>query len=145
MNEYKKLCKSCSRREKNDCAIIALAIVTGNNYNVVKSVLQSKGRKPNQGTELFRVTAALKQLGYDFFEIRDHRHHYGKSLIDTMPFSYQKTLLTMSRHFIPHQKYLVVTTKHIVAVTGGKIQDWSECRRLRIRSIMRVWENEQLY
>lgn len=44
----------------NDCAIKALAMVSGLNYGLVRKVLAKTGRKPGQGTAVSKIMVALK-------------------------------------------------------------------------------------
>lgn len=117
---------SKSIEETKDCAVKAVAAVTGLAYLVVHSAMCRHGRRPKSCTPNRITYEVLKHLG---FKNKDVTRYY-KS----------KTVRTLERE-MKHRRgtYLVWTKGHILAVVKGKVCDWTEGRLHRVIRIERVW------
>jgi hypothetical protein len=51
-------------KERADCAVVAMALATGNSYDKCYLALSGVGRKPNRRTHSSKVAKALKKMGY---------------------------------------------------------------------------------
>ena len=68
MNAYEELRKE-NDDKRADCAVIALALLTDNDYSKVEALLADLGRKKNRGTSLAMIVAALAELKPDKFSL----------------------------------------------------------------------------
>lgn len=120
-HDYKAL-KEISKHygEDNDCVVIALTLLSNEPYEKVHNLLRTLGRKSRKGTSDVVWTRALEHLSLKLRRVRTDA----------------KTTMNLR---VPDFtcKYLILTTGHMAAFVGGKIQDWSYGRRTRLR---KVWE-----
>lgn len=103
-------------REKDDCAIIAIALLTGYPYFVPKESLQILSKIFGDGATDDQIHASLRILG--------HRLHK----VDPKA----KTIRTFARQG-RKGKYLVTTSDHVVAVIDGVVEDdpkWGDLMRI---------------
>jgi hypothetical protein len=114
--------KSKARKENNDCAVKAIAIVANASYEEAHAALAAQGRKNGRGSNLPQIMAALKSLGvfvHGYKGIKDH----GGVAMRRLPMSRVKY------HLPSEGRFLVLTRNHIVAVKDGEVLDWTEGRR----------------
>jgi len=107
------------KREKDDCAIVAVAAVAGTSYLIAADMLAKHGRQPNDGAYDDTIITAIK------------------SLIHCRPMEVKskcKTLRTFARQ-MKSNIYLVTTVDHVAAVRYGEIvDDQSDLARIE-----RIW------
>lgn len=114
---------SKSLGEHRDCAVKAVAIVTGHSYKAAHHLLAAHGRKPRSGTSYSMVTApALKSVGY-------------KMEVVNIP---GKTIRTLERSLPRSGNFLIHTAGHILAASDGKVHDWTKGRLHRVKYVTRV-------
>jgi hypothetical protein len=127
-NRFTELVKESNRfRESKDCAVKAVAVVTGKPYKVAHAALKSNGRSNRCGTPRSVTISAIESLGFKV-SLLDDKHAMRKA----------KTLRTLESKVPSRGMFLVCVKKHIIGVRAGMIQDWTEGRCNRIIEIYRV-------
>jgi hypothetical protein len=104
--------------EHNDCAVRAIANVTGKSYDEVHAVLKKHGRKDRHGTYYPTSLAAMQELG--FIGIPMQRDWWGLHL--KAPIAGKKTLNQVVQD-LPIGKFVVYVRGHATALVNGKIID----------------------
>lgn len=107
--------------ERNDCAVRAVAIVTGLDYEVVHEAYRKRGRKRRCGAYTRVTMDVLKDLGFTCKEIKVKA----------------KTLRTLqqSRELPLWGTFLVRTTKHLTGVVDRAFLDWATTTVKRVRQV----------
>jgi len=125
MIDFDKTMKdSKSLGETKDCAVKAVAIVTNTPYKVVHQMMAKNGRRPRQGTPMIVTMAVLKQLGV-YVEKADDQ--------------FRARTINQLKYDLPKKgRYLVRTSRHILACVDGKICDWTEGRRHRPKEFYQI-------
>lgn len=122
-DEFKRVHKESEEYgESKDCAVKAVAILSGLSYGYVRRLFLHYGRKHGKGSPKNVTLAVLNELGLRHYTIG----HQAKSVAQC------------EKHLDPSLKYLVFTRGHVLAVTGGKAHCWTRGRKHRPVSIMRV-------
>src|SRR5262245_49498871 len=134
--------RSSSRdmNERNDCAVVAVAIVCGVDYKVAHAALAAEGRKPRRGTYNAMTQSAIKKLGKTLRPIRT------RDIIETYPMPHRRNCQYVTTHhprrfpksWDPKKVYLISVRGHILAVKNGEVQDWSRNKSMRVLSIYEV-------
>lgn len=115
--------------EQNDCSVKALAIVTGNTYDVAHATLKDHGRKKGKGTNMGQWLPAVNDLG----------HHYVK-----VTGSFEgKTVNSIEAELPKGEKFYIVVARHICAFDGNEIVDWSRGRRHRVQAVYHIAERKE--
>jgi hypothetical protein len=116
--------RSVANGETKDCAVKAVAVVTGTDYDTVLRLFYRLGRRPGTGTSKHMLLEAIALLGYK---------------LD--PSCYRsKTVVTLEREFKNRRgRYLVWTRNHLLAVVDGEVVDWTKGRRHRVRAVSKVY------
>jgi len=117
---------SLSANERQDCAVKAVAIVTGSDYKTAWDMLDLAGREARRGTYIHTTMRALDSMGYKHV-----------SSLPRQPNGSQYTLKTICKAY-PKGKYLVSVRGHIAAMIDGVVIDWAADTRCRVISIRRV-------
>lgn len=122
--DYKAIeSESRSRNEHNDCAVRAVAIVTGLPYSQVHKVFADNGRKYRKGTPRDVTWKAIDALGYDCEPVRVTA----------------KTGVTLDRdRALQSGRFVVGMTRHLAAVVDGSVIDWTAGRRKQVRDAYRI-------
>lgn len=115
---------SQQKGERNDCAVKALAIATGTEYNTVHALLAAKGRRKGGRTRHTWIYETLEELGFEKLDIT--RHLQGR------------TVRTVQRELV-EGTFLALVSGHILAIKDGKVEDWTEGRQHRIRNVYAVY------
>lgn len=126
MNRREKIAAASSTmKESNDCAVRAVSVVTGLDYEVVHAAFEKRGRKNGHGAMTFIVLSVLKDLGFVYKEVEVE----------------SKTIRTLqqSRELPLFGAYIVRTTRHLTGVVDRAYLDWATktCKRVR-----QVWKIE---
>lgn len=126
--------------ETNDCAVVALALVADVTYPVAHETLRQVGRKPRRGTYVVHTLEALKRLG------KNYRMIMSRDLINTYPGVHKNLRHVTSHHprrfpktFSDNKTYLFVTSRHILAVKGNTVHDWSINKSLQVQTIYEIY------
>lgn len=123
MDKYSKA-KSQSMRlnDKNNCAVIAVTVITGKHYDDVYDVFRYFGRRHGKGVCQYTTYAVLRFLGYNL------------ERVERMP----KTVNQCGNKLSKNKSYLIRTRGHILAMKAGVIHDWTKGTRRIPISIFRV-------
>ena len=120
-------------RFDRDCTVYTLAVVAGVDYATASYALALYGkRRPREGTYHMEFTQALRALG---FSCKLH----GPLLSDLMERA--RTTVTAERRLrkiARHRRFILGTRTHYAAFDGTAVIDWSQGRRLHLRSIFEV-------
>lgn len=122
---------SRSMGEDNDCAVKAVAIVTGLSYAEAHKRLAAKGRKARHGTPMHMILAAVREAGKNITTVQQTSitHLYpGKHASKLHVTSYQPA--RFPKAWKNGKTYLMLTRGHILAVVDGTVHDWSIGRSL---------------
>ena len=126
-NRFASLCSDASKfGELNDCAVKAVAVVTGKPYKKVLIAMGNFGRRRHTGTSIYTTNATVRHFGYYLEPLVGHKMNKAK------------TIVSLKKVIPSRGNFLVRVQGHILAVRGGEIHDWSEGRRHRIKEIYRV-------
>jgi len=133
--------ESSSMNERNDCAVVAISIVTGVPYKEVHVALKDAGRKNREGTYQHESKRAIEALG---FKARSWSFMEYQRMINSYPANHSQLHNITSHHpnRFPKQwagktNLLLFSRHHVLALMDGKVQDWSVRNSLRI---VYIWE-----
>ena len=108
---------SAERKEHNDCAVRAVTIVTGLDYQTVHAAFIEAGRKPRKGTPRGVTREACKRLGYQWEPVQVRA----------------KTAITAERDPVLRSgRFVVGMTRHLAAMVDGQLIDHTKGKRKRI-------------
>ena len=108
---------SAMRGERNDCAVIALALATGVGYAEAHAALAAQGRRNGQGTYQGQQFRALAALGFK---------------AERVELSVKTTKAIAKGAAVPAGALWVYTRRHVSAVINGVVEDWAASRSKRI-------------
>lgn len=137
---------SADNNERGDCAVVAVAAVTGVTYEVALQALTAAGRRPRKGTYTRTIHAALQDMGFrvvrmdaraDFIARYPTAHQCLKSVTTHHPRRFHDV-------WADGAAYLLYTANHVAAVVNGVNHDWTRGRALRAQQIFRVERNSPL-
>ena len=125
---YQKLTEESKKiKERNDCAVKAIAIVCNIKYQDAWKLASKFGRRFGGRTSALKTTyPAIQSKGFSIDRLKSHKMNKAKTIKSLKPLIPSKGV------------FLVFTKGHILAVRGGEIHDWTEDRRHRILAILRV-------
>lgn len=129
---------SSSVGENNDCAVKALALVTGVDYLTAHSKLSDLGRKKGAPTKNAHLRQAVKDLGFTLKPV--HRHQ----IISQYPGNHKnkKNITTHHPARFPApwrgKTFMAFTKGHVLAIVDGKVHDWTSLKSLYIISLYEV-------
>lgn len=110
--------------EHNDCTVKALTAATGRTYDDCHKALAKQGRKNRRGCNFHTVgTRAAKDLGF-LMETVDWRDYDAKTCISAE-----------RDRKLAKGKFVLQVRGHVAAMVDGKVIDWTEGRRHRIRAV----------
>jgi len=120
---------SKSLNETKDCTVKALAITAGIDYNQARMIMRMVGRKPGKGlrTKSTRDTIKTMQLAV----------RVTGRIVDSPCFPEGLTMNTVGERYSTG-RYLVFTRGHVAALVDGKVEDWTDGRRNRVKFLMKV-------
>lgn len=132
--------------ERDDCAVVAVAAVTGVTYEVALQALTAAGRRPRNGTYTRTIHEALQAIGF-----RVVRMDARADFIARYPAAHQCLKSVTTHHprrfhgvWADGAAYLLYTANHVAAVVNGVNHDWTHGRALRAQQIFRVERNSPL-
>lgn len=135
-----------TKEDNNNCAPIAVSIVTGRSLEEVTAKMESFGRIKKQGTHRDITEKTLTAFGV---KVREWKRSEINDLIASYPLPHCNVLKNVSSHhprrfpdaWAPHigKTLLLFSAKHVAAFKSGSVQDWSINNQLQIREI---WELE---
>jgi hypothetical protein len=133
---------AAAKGDTNDCAVKAVAIACGVEYDAAHAVLKEHGRREGQGTPLHMIAGACGRFGFrmtalTYLETRAKRDLYP---------GVHKNLQSITTHHpdrFPQawkdgQTYMFLTPKHILTVKDGVNHDWTRGKALRVVTVYRI-------
>ena len=141
--------------ETNDCTVKALAITLNVPYRIAHRAMRKAGRKNRKGTYKKEQYKALQLLGGCVTSItylhgdKNARSVYWtrresdaiarKIGITPSVVGQRATTGNIERSGLidPNKRYYAFTSCHVLAITGGRVQDWTNGRRHRV---IALWE-----
>lgn len=117
---------SMHKNESKDCAVRAIAIACGVDYNEAHLALNIAGRKNRSGTWDWQINDAIELLG------KSYKYHF-----PTQPNGCRYTPKTIGKWVDKNKTYIAKVRGHVLAVKGGVVVDWTNGRKHRI---FQVWE-----
>ena len=119
MNPADVQAASVARNEHNDCAIRAVAVATGEDYDKVHDLFQNYGRQNRCRSKWGMELRAMKDLGYKC----------------TPEIVKAKTVRTLEREVMAGRNYMVAVRGHLLGIHQGKVYDWSQGRQHRVHIV----------
>jgi len=124
--------------EHRDCAVRAVAVVTGVSYAEAHAALTAAGRAPRRGTYTPTIRSALAALGFEA-ELQNLQR-----IIDSYPGAHAQLRNVTTHHPERFSKvwrdgraYLLFTNEHVAGCVDGHVHDWTRGRACRVTM---VWE-----
>lgn len=108
--------------EANDCTVKALAIAGNVAYKKAHDYMRQAGRRMRRGLHTGAIEKGFKLAGFKLVKVK----HTGK------------TATTITKDCAKSKRYVAYTRNHILAITNGQVQDWTENRRHRIETLFEV-------
>lgn len=125
--------------ETNDCAVVAIAIACNVTYAEAHAELERLGRRRRRGTFMHHTEQAVAKFGKKLERVEP------RSFLDTYPGVHKGTHHVTTHHprrfpqcFDKNKTYLFRTSRHILAVTGGVVHDWTINTAKRVIQIYEV-------
>lgn len=122
--------------ETNDCAVKAIAVVTGADYSKVWEIMDRRGRAARKGTPMNIIWGALDELGFQ------HTWVPTNNIIARYPKPHRDVLKSITTHHPdrfakawPAGAYLMLTANHILAIVDGVNHDWTRGRAKRCQGL----------
>lgn len=126
--------------DKNNCTVIAVAIVAGLSYAEASVLLAKHGRKFGKGFAPEKYCEALESIGFEVVKIKtnfflDQYSELHKSIL--------KNVTTHHPDRFPHiwkdgKVYLLVQKTHVSAVVDGVVIDYTRGKRKQVVAIYEV-------
>ena len=139
-----------SYNERNDCGVKALAVMLGGDYGRAHAALRSGGRVNGKGSPFGAMLRAIAAEGLvatvfhspNTLRLCDTYNRRGAYIPQDAVHGgiYSKTVRTVEfelRDKFPGRRFLVFTSRHVLAFDGQKVIDWTVGRKHRVRFI---WE-----
>lgn len=128
--------RSDERGEQRDCAVKAVALLCGVDYDTAHATLAKHGRIEGRGTHMHITEAACAELGHPIVQVTF------RPVIAQYPSPHHNLNSVTSHHmrrfplvWKDAPDFLMRTRSHILAVMGGQVMDWSVNNTLRAHSI----------
>lgn len=124
-----KTCQDAAnaKKERNDCAVKAVAIATEVSYNTVHRVFANIGRRNGRGVSFVQLKRAIEQ-----FTGSDVKY---KTILK--PNGSRFTGKTIGQA-LPKGRYILIFRGHTAALVDGVIEDWTEDRKTRVLGYFEV-------
>jgi hypothetical protein len=121
--------------ETDDCAVTALANVTGFSYETCHDALAKAGRRMREGTKPSETRTALAALGYRVTHVWK-----GGAVSAALGLRSPKmsSVITDPIAWEDHPDALVFAPTHVAAFSKGELKDWSANRDMPIEEIWSV-------
>lgn len=126
MNPEQVQIASREMNEIADCAIRAVAVSTGEDYDKVHALFVSYGRKFRGRSRWGMELRAVKDLGYEY-------------VVEVVK---SKTVLTLERELMKTRNYILRVSGHLIGINQGKIYDWAQGRQKRIVRVYWIKEKK---
>lgn len=123
--EYAAIRSEAIKNDSKCCGVIALALMANITVRKAQNALKRQGRQRNKGTYTHQLLAALNELKVEHRELK------------TFPKRF-KTVRTLERNVSPRANLLVFTSRHVLAVKNGVVQDWTSNRLHRVERVFLI-------
>lgn len=121
--------KSYEYGERADCTVRAVAMTTGEGYELAHYALEEQGRRPRKASSIGAMKSACVELGYTM-ERLDHNLWRTKA----------RTAITAAR--LGWQgSFVLVFDAHVAAMIDGEVFDWVKGRRHRLQGVYKIVKN----
>ena len=111
-------------RERNDCAVVAVAAAAGLDYSYVHRLFKERGRRSRCVTHYPVTQKVLDHLGCETEDV-------------TCMFN-GLTVRQLAKRLPATGTYLIRTSRHILCAKDGEIHDWTEGRLHRVKRAVRL-------
>lgn len=147
--EFAKLMESSDEKsERNDCAVMCLALLTGVEYEEAHEVFAKLGRKHRGCSHMFEVIDAFKSLGFELqLDLggagqKDLIREAVERLASEKNYNV-KNLTTKQMVMFPDLfehwgDCAILTSGHILAFRDGVVHDWTFSKACRVKGVYRV-------
>lgn len=109
-------------KEKNDCAVRAVALACGVSYGVAHTALGMNGRNHRGRTEDYIIFRTIHQLGFTYRKIKVK----------------SKTIRALEKELPAEGVFLVRVRGHILCIRDGMNPDWAQGRLHRIMVVHQI-------
>jgi len=125
-NDFNTLLADARKHGDNRCcAVIAVAVAADVTFKTAQNWLAEQGRRKRRGTPRAYTHNALKDHGFTLRRLERLEKRC-------------RTVRTLEREIGKNRTLLVHTSRHVLAVKGGKVHDWTQGRLHRIQEIYLV-------
>lgn len=127
--DFRYLEAACAAmKERNDCAVKAVCVVTDEPYPKIHEMFRQMGRRKRCGTHDHITRAVLAKCGYKLQDV-------------TISFP-QRTIRSVGPTLSINDKFLLSCSKHVAGAVGGVVYDWSEQRGLYVQHVYKLVRRE---
>lgn len=116
--------RSAFRGEKNDCSVVAVAVVTGLDYDTAHAQLKAAGRKDRRGPSYDVIFKVLKDNGLETVKLTSE--FLGHSIRTLGPLLPQDGI------------FMVGMRKHVAGIRDGNVEDWSQFRKKHVEAVWKL-------
>lgn len=114
--------QAIAHKEKNDCAVKAVALILDLSYADAHLLLKTHGRIDKRGTPESVIKKALESKNIT---------------IEERNISNYKTIKSIGKRLPAQKRFLIFTRKHVLAARNQQVHDWT---RGRLHRPQRLWE-----
>jgi hypothetical protein len=117
--EYKISLADDTRMDRNNCALNAVSIALTKPYYSVYRTFKSVGRRGGKGSSIRQITDAVTLLKIDSWENMSINTLADKVVSEYKPPTYVKITLDKFAKMYPTGKFIVVKSRHALALVDG--------------------------
>jgi hypothetical protein len=112
--------------DSNNCTVVTTAIAAGVTYGKAFNLLKSLGRKTGKGVPFALIDKhVFKELGFRLIMQGDTSTRWG-------------TVSSITTKLPSKGTFIAYVSGHVLTVRDGKVMDWTEGRRHRIKKVYQV-------
>lgn len=133
--KYQRVKKANYRKtmtERQDCTVIALAILCRIGYKEAHDKMAEKGRAKSRGTTSDHIISCAEDLGFTVTEVTG-KYGYSNSSIASIcqPNGCKYTPKTIGSR-LKKGYYLCLVRGHVFSVVNGIVEDWTNGRKHQV-------------
>ena len=117
--QYIKQLADITLSDRNNCALNAVSIALTKPYYSVYKTFKSVGRRGGRGSSINQITRAINLLKNDITEGEDLLNKKDKLLSEWQDPTYLKISLDKFAKLYPNGKFIVIKSKHALALVDG--------------------------
>jgi hypothetical protein len=130
MEIFEQLKKDSARhRENSDCAVKAVCVATGVDYDTVHALFAKHGRRHGRGTPQSITYKVIDELGFDRQPVLRSKEFWRRQA---------KTIRSAERVIPSDHGYIIHSACHLTGVVDGKVHDWAADGLKRVKQIWRI-------